>query len=63
MQRASSSCGALSGLQCGPDSLNLIGARQGSVRVSQSIRRDFEVERLRKLDAATDEESVCDSCC
>jgi len=56
-------CGALSGLQCGPDSLNLIGARQGAVRVAQSIRHDFEVERLRKLDDATDEESFCDSCC
>ena len=56
-------CGALSGLQCGPDSLNLIGARHGAVKVAKSIRRDFEVERLRKLEVATDDESVCESCC
>ena len=55
-------CGALSGLQCGPDSLNLIGARHGAVKVAQSIRHDFEVERLRKIDA-TDDESFCESCC
>ena len=37
--------GALSALQLGPDALNIIGARQGSVRVARAIRRDFEEQR------------------
>ncbi|KAL9186420.1 hypothetical protein ACHAXT_005658 [Thalassiosira profunda] len=38
--------GALAALELGPDALNLIGARQGSVRVAQAIRRDFERQKL-----------------
>ena len=33
--------GVLAGLELGPDSLNLVGARHGSVRVAQAIRRDM----------------------
>ena len=51
--------GALSGLSLGPDSLNLIGARHGAVKVAQSIRRDFEVQRMRTLKAESEEEE-CD---
>lgn len=37
--------GALSALQLGPDALNIIGARQGSVRVARAIRSDFDEQR------------------
>jgi hypothetical protein len=33
--------GVLAGLELGPDSLNLVGARHGSVRVAQAIRCDM----------------------
>ena len=34
--------GALAAQELGPDALNLVGARQGSVRVAKAIRQDFE---------------------
>ncbi|KAL7553728.1 hypothetical protein ACHAWF_017045 [Thalassiosira exigua] len=33
--------GALAALELGPDSLNLVGARSGSVKVAEAVRRDF----------------------
>ena len=54
--------GALAGLALGPDSLNLIGARHGSAKVAQCIRRDFEDQRLRMLNAESGEESDCGCC-
>ena len=33
--------GALAGLQLGPDALNIVGARHGSVKVANSIRNDM----------------------
>uniref|UniRef100_A0A7S4AP57 L-ornithine N(5)-monooxygenase n=1 Tax=Pseudo-nitzschia australis TaxID=44445 RepID=A0A7S4AP57_9STRA len=33
--------GSLAGLELGPDALNLVGARQGAVRVATSLRRDM----------------------
>lgn len=37
--------GALAALELGPDALNLIGARHGSVRVAEAIRRDYDKNR------------------
>jgi len=37
--------GALAALELGPDALNLIGARHGSVRVAEAIRRDYDKQR------------------
>lgn len=37
--------GVLAGLELGPDALNLVGARQGSVRIAQSIRFDMMMEK------------------
>ena len=54
--------GALAGLALGPDSLNLIGARHGSAKVAQCIRRDFEDQRLKMLNAESGEESDCGCC-
>ncbi len=34
--------GALAGLQLGPDSLNIVGARHGAVKVAKAIRSDME---------------------
>jgi len=37
--------GALAALELGPDALNLIGARHGSVRVAEAIRHDYDRQR------------------
>jgi hypothetical protein len=33
--------GPLAGLELGPDALNLMGARQGAVRVANAVRADI----------------------
>ena len=53
--------GALAALELGPDALNILGARHGSVRVAKAIRRDFEEHRMRMLHAS-DQRNNC-SCC
>lgn len=49
--------GALGALQLGPDALNLIGGRQGSVLVAEAIRRDYEKNRP---DPEAEGDSDCD---
>jgi len=45
--------GALAALELGPDALNILGARHGSVRVAEAIRRDFEEHRMRMSNKLT----------
>jgi len=53
--------GALAALELGPDALNLIGARHGSVRVAEAIRRDCDNQRdkIDSLDVGEDEDCGC----
>jgi hypothetical protein len=52
--------GALAALQLGPDALNLIGARHGSVRVARAIRQDIAQS---KITASLEEDEDDCGCC
>ena len=53
--------GALAGLELGPDALNLVGARHGSVKVAESVRRCFCSQK--EKDAAEPHDEECDDGC
>jgi len=56
--------GCLAGIQLGPDALNLIGARHGSVKVAKDILRSMATKRSFAAKGAVEDESDCDcGCC
>ena len=55
--------GALAALQLGPDALNLVGARHGSVRVARAIRQDIAQSKVAAASLKEDEHDCgCDHC-
>ena len=56
--------GALAAIELGPDALNLIGARHGSVRVARAIRQDFaQSKEAAAINSGIGEErDDCDCC-
>ena len=57
--------GALAALQLGPDALNLVGARHGSVRVARAIRQDIaqaKAEAAANLEEEDEHDCGCDHC-
>ncbi|KAL7532505.1 hypothetical protein ACHAXR_004670 [Thalassiosira sp. AJA248-18] len=54
--------GALAALELGPDALNLIGARHGSVRVAEAVRREFEKARYKRSNLDEDDDESCGCC-
>jgi len=54
--------GALAALQLGPDALNLIGARHGSVRVARAIRQDIAQSKAAASLKEDDHDCGCYHC-
>lgn len=51
--------GALAALQLGPDALNLVGARHGSVRIARAIRQDIAQAKAAATLKEEDDEHDC----
>ena len=56
--------GALAAIELGPDALNLIGARHGSVRVARATRQDFaqSKEVAGQIEEEEEKDEGCDCC-